>query len=483
MPYDNLPRSQWGKMDRCVEKVMAEGNSKEKAIAICYTSIKAECGDEQHKASKDPQDYLIVENPEQVSTYHLQVRTDGKPDHQLMGAAWAALHGGYRGNKYEGPGKQEAIDKLRKLYEQEKMPVPSEKEGRRNSNADMERIQQAHDLLTDLGAKCAGGMGEDLYSSMMGALTGKDSEALSVFKDSTGILRWVAVTSTSFQDRDGEIVSTKALQADTARMNATGQYGPLRFWHTPGIDLGACDFSAMHDKASIESGTFASEEIGEAIKAHASELELSIAFYHPADEPDAEGVYHHIVRFERSLVPKGKASNLLTTFAVKEATMKQEKAEFLRKLLGPLADKVLGNAEQAQKQAEAAGVAHKAEDPAPDPTPETKAAEAVPPEQDEALKAINETLKAINDRLGKLEEAQVARVKEAGVNGQRLDEFEKALKSVAEVVADLNGSTPQAAKGYRASQADDTVTTKSAGPQPDGQLQEFFGWIAKGDKK
>jgi len=24
----------------------------------------------------------------------------GKPDHNLMGAAWAALHGGYRGNKY-----------------------------------------------------------------------------------------------------------------------------------------------------------------------------------------------------------------------------------------------------------------------------------------------------------------------------------------------------------------------------------------------
>ena len=35
---------------------------------------------------------------------------DGKPDHHLMGAAWAALHGGYRGNKYAGPDKAKAID-------------------------------------------------------------------------------------------------------------------------------------------------------------------------------------------------------------------------------------------------------------------------------------------------------------------------------------------------------------------------------------
>jgi hypothetical protein len=31
-----------------------------------------------------------------------------------MGAAWAALHGGYRGNKYEGPDRSAAIAKLKK---------------------------------------------------------------------------------------------------------------------------------------------------------------------------------------------------------------------------------------------------------------------------------------------------------------------------------------------------------------------------------
>ena len=58
---------------------------------------------------------------------HLPTMKDGKLDHGLMGAAWAALHGGYRGNTYDGPGKAEAIAKLKKLYEREGMKTPDEK--------------------------------------------------------------------------------------------------------------------------------------------------------------------------------------------------------------------------------------------------------------------------------------------------------------------------------------------------------------------
>lgn len=80
------------------------------------------------KATKKASDYLVVEDSEKPSTFHLQVKVDGKPDHNLMGAAWAALHGGYRGNKYEGPSKSAAIAALKKLYEAEKMTTPKEKD-------------------------------------------------------------------------------------------------------------------------------------------------------------------------------------------------------------------------------------------------------------------------------------------------------------------------------------------------------------------
>jgi hypothetical protein len=38
MPYANLPKSQWAKMDRCVAKVKARGG-KVNAYAVCYASI------------------------------------------------------------------------------------------------------------------------------------------------------------------------------------------------------------------------------------------------------------------------------------------------------------------------------------------------------------------------------------------------------------------------------------------------------------
>jgi hypothetical protein len=58
---------------------------------------------------------------------HLPVsNSSGEPDHRLMGAAFAALHGGYRGNKYAGPNKAAAIAKLKAMYDSEKMAMPSE---------------------------------------------------------------------------------------------------------------------------------------------------------------------------------------------------------------------------------------------------------------------------------------------------------------------------------------------------------------------
>ncbi|MGC9995221.1 MAG: phage protease [Terriglobia bacterium] len=70
--------------------------------------------------------YLIVD---ENGKGHLPVRDtpDGPLNHHLMGAAWAALHGGYRGNSYEGPGKNAAIEKLKALYRAEGMDMPDAK--------------------------------------------------------------------------------------------------------------------------------------------------------------------------------------------------------------------------------------------------------------------------------------------------------------------------------------------------------------------
>ena len=69
--------------------------------------------------------YLVTEKD---GTGHLPVRDsdEGPLNHHLMGAAWAALHGGYRGNKYQEPNKESAIAKLKALYKSEGMELPTE---------------------------------------------------------------------------------------------------------------------------------------------------------------------------------------------------------------------------------------------------------------------------------------------------------------------------------------------------------------------
>ncbi len=101
-------------------------------------------------------DFLVVEDPKKPSTWHLQVKRNGKPDHGLMGGAKAALTapGGHRGNKYEGPNKQEAIRKLKALYNSEDMPW-----GKETSEAD---IVQARELLEQALAVLGSGDGEEM---------------------------------------------------------------------------------------------------------------------------------------------------------------------------------------------------------------------------------------------------------------------------------------------------------------------------------
>lgn len=75
-------------------------------------------------------DYLVAEDPEKPTTWHLRITKSpgGPPDHAQCGAAWAALHEGYRGNKYQGPNKAEAIKKLTAIYHKNKWPLPTEAE-------------------------------------------------------------------------------------------------------------------------------------------------------------------------------------------------------------------------------------------------------------------------------------------------------------------------------------------------------------------
>lgn len=188
--------------------------------------------------------------------------------------------------------------------------------------------------------------------------------SFTVFKDDDGAYRWVLISSNAYRDRDGEIVSTKALQDDVDRADSEKDYGPLRWWHLPGVDIGKTDFNMLHGRMLIESGTFNTPEIAAAVAEKADDLQASIAFRHPMNEPNAAGVFDHIRRFERSLVPKGRASNGLTSLAVTKGenmSTLAEKISAFKALLkdDELANHILQQAETKEKEADAAGLAFK----------------------------------------------------------------------------------------------------------------------------
>ena len=82
---------------------------------------------------------------------------------------------------------------------------------------------------------------------------------LHVYKDAAGRDRWLTITTTAYEDRDGEIITVKGIAHAVTHGDRTGQRGPLRFWHVPGLDLGDCDFQAQGGPGGrwlIESGTF-----------------------------------------------------------------------------------------------------------------------------------------------------------------------------------------------------------------------------------
>lgn len=85
---------------------------------------EAEAAEKARKADEGLGGYII---DDEKTGKHLPTRVNGKLDHHHMGAAAAALGEGYRGQKYEGPHKQEAVAKLKKLYKEENMEYPGEK--------------------------------------------------------------------------------------------------------------------------------------------------------------------------------------------------------------------------------------------------------------------------------------------------------------------------------------------------------------------
>lgn len=445
MPYANFPSDiPVSKIDSCVEKVMAQGKSKESAIAICYESL----------VNKEINYRKLIVPTEKAITDAPDLR--GRRDHSCDNCAY-----------FQWLPTPEPVDPT--------APISMGPKG----------------ICTKFEFETEGSWVCDAWEEIE-----LPEMKCAVFKQADGAYRWVLVSSSAFRDNDGEIVSLKALEEDAEQMTAKGDYGTLDWWHlwwhdgawkagrdlapqdivnAKPLRLGVCDFSAMHDLVSIESGTFDNPEVGARLAEHQDELAGSRSFWHSRLEPDADGVYTKIRTFSRALLPRGKEANALTRFYTakeKEMSMPIDKIKELIKKLGgdaaaeKTAEAILVASTKDQQAALAAGIEHKEAQLLAAPQTEAATPEKpawfladMKPEEFNALvsKAMTDSQEAsmqkMQDLLKEMQGMMSNMMKESAQSAaQKQSAIEERLKV-------LEGGVP---RGFRASQDPSTVATDSA---------------------
>lgn len=136
--YDIKKRKQWIAIFNSTFEDCDSGDCEAKAFKAANAAVKEQKVSELTEAktkkvggkSHPAGDFLVVEDPEKPTTWHLPVKTNGKPDRKLAAGAWAALFspGGFRGKKYAGPGIADAKRKLKALYKAQDWDTPGSQE-------------------------------------------------------------------------------------------------------------------------------------------------------------------------------------------------------------------------------------------------------------------------------------------------------------------------------------------------------------------
>jgi len=283
------------------------------------------------------------------------------------------------------------------------------------------------------------------------ALTKRRKKEVDFFtvKQTDGRYRWVSISSTGFLDRDGEIVSSKALQAAAEE---TGDLGPLRFWHVPNLDFGVCDFRVADGVVLIESGLWHSDDVATKVREytakHPGKFKVSIGFTYKDEDvhKDVEvkgvkvkRVWEHIRILERSIVPTEWSSNPFTSIDTQgEVSMDANKEKLLREVVGDdeLVDRIVARVDAVNTKCVDDAAVYKDDEKS---GIESDDADAEPANKDEDLA---EVLRSLGETISDFTE--------------RIDEMQKELKELRDKQVPLGIDLQDA----RPSQSDDNVTDK-----------------------
>ena len=195
-------------------------------------------------------------------------------------------------------------------------------------------------------------------------ITGKpELSKFYTIKGTDGKDYWASLSSGSFQDREKEIISNKAIDYGVEHGDKTGQRGELRIYHYPNSRVGECTFQMRVGNFLVEAGTWDETPRAQKAKEWVGENDTGVSegfFYNPKKFKNK--VYEdEVIFFERSILKKEHASfpwssieNI--TRRIKEMSHKKDLIEMIGE---EEAKAILDGAEEQTKALEAMGVAFK----------------------------------------------------------------------------------------------------------------------------
>lgn len=272
--------------------------------------------------------------------------------------------------------------------------------------------------------------------------------AFRVLKDKNGDLRWLAIFSNYYKDREDEYLTGKAHEDFVRYVDSTKDFPVLVPWHVLPAEIGKADWIDYADGFAVASGIFTNSKAAENLQGM-KDLGCSHGFRFRNFN---DGTYHDYQSREITVLPLEYAANGLTAFSVEEQAMpfNAPKKAFLSAVLGDdEADRWENNLGLMKSKAEEMGLSfkdflkeHMDEVKDEVPAPETK---TEPEDEKDVLKSIGALL---DSKLEPILTGQKAL-------GDRLTFLEK---SDDQKMADLlNPRSQPSTNGHKATKADDNV--------------------------
>jgi hypothetical protein len=281
-----------------------------------------------------------------------------------------------------------------------------------------------------------------------------------------GELWHLTYSTNAFEDREGEIFSTKSLEQYVAAAKEKEDRGFFNLWHIEGTDFARKEWQDVIGRFLVEAGPYLDDEKGQA----ASEFFKEYGEGHPELAPEGwgcspefrylpeervTGIYENIWITRTSTLPKMAAANIWTEtrqLARKEMSYSEDQIKTAIEVFGDedFVKTLFVEGETKTTELEEANVAHKDADEAEPPTPQEielnmedlanevgKQFQADLTPIADALVTMAGDLKEMRERLDKLEE--IKKIKDKTEKPRYIFNLQRASEDEKTIVTDDDG--------------------------------------------